>query len=119
MALLKGRLFVLLAFMLVWSSAYCAALCARQPAAGETSSELSCHHHDPGKRTSCSDQPFPQFDVPRILSNLTAHPSVEGVSIAVSSVMQPSSLCATSGALILCTLKPPGLVLRPVVVLRI
>jgi hypothetical protein len=104
---LKGTPVVLLAFMLVWSSAYCAG----EPAAGKVSSELPCHHHDPAKRPSCSDQQFLQFDVPRILSNLTLHPSIEAVNTGVGSLMQPSSLCATLGSLLLHILKPPGLAL--------
>jgi hypothetical protein len=116
---LKGTPVVLLAFMLVWSSAYCAALCAGEPAGGNDSSELACHHHDPGKRPSCSDQQFPQFDVPRTLSNQTAHPSIDAVNSGVGSLMQPSSLCATLGSLMLHTLWPPGFALHPVVVLRI
>jgi hypothetical protein len=119
MVLLKGRLIVLLASMLVWSSIYCATLCAGEPTAGKTSSELPCHHHDPAKRPSCSEQQFPQFDVPPIFSTLTAHASIEALNGAAGSLMQVSPLCETSGALMPCTFRPPGLPLRPVLVLRI
>lgn len=120
MALVAGRLAVLIACLLAWSSASCAALCTREVASGKTSGGPPCHHHNPGRRPagSCGDQQFPQFDVPQDSSGLTACTRTVPVDVVVPP-LQTALRDENASAFLFRILKPPGGTGRSVVVLRI
>lgn len=121
--LFRGRLIALLAFVLVWTSAQCVALCANAPstAAGTASSEPPCHHRAPNSHTpmSCSSQQLPQADVPRSLLAPTSNTSLTAIDVAVVSFVQIPSLVASRAFPIPEVLRPPGIAVPPLVVLAI
>lgn len=123
MAFFKGRLVALMAFALVWSSAQCVASCANGPSAGAgtASTEPPCHHHrGPSNQTSvyCS-QPLPQADVPLPLLALTSHAGIVAINVAVVPFIRIPPLTAAAALPMIDVLRPPGLAVPPVLVLRI
>ena len=81
MVLLQGRLIVLLAFILAWSSVHCAALCAGEPPGGSGF-----------ERTALSSPPFPRQAPCRIVLR-SAIPSIRCPPDFVSSDHPPDYRC--------------------------
>ena len=110
----KGRLIVLLAFALVWSSAQCAALCTVEPcrgASGSTAGEPPCHHRHPAPANQipapCPHQVL-QADVPQSFASTSAPPASVALMDVPAAVQSGFSSVLDTSALTSHDSSPPG-----------